>query len=100
MKVIILTHPQVITKWVNRKQEGDSVIIQAVGLHKKEAKTLKQRMFLTQAEMENLLTKGVRRRARMCPLWLTSPKVRQRWMSNQMLLIVPSILDQTSKVKL
>ena len=77
MKVIILSHPQMITKWVSQEGEGESVRIHGAALHKREAKTIKQRRFLTKEEMENLLTKGVKRRARLCPLWLTSTKVRK-----------------------
>ena len=97
MQVIFLTHPQLITKWVSQEGEGESVMIKGVALHKREAKILKKRRFLTKVEMENLLTKGARRRARLCPLWLTSAKVRKNHNSNQMLHIAPSTLAQTNK---
>ena len=97
VQVIILMHPQLITKWVNQEGEGESVRIRGVALHKREAKTLQKRRFLTKMEMENLLTKGARRRARLCPLWLTSAKVRQIHKSNQMPHTAPSTLAQTNK---
>jgi hypothetical protein len=84
MQVIVLSHPQGITTWVNQEVEGESVTIHGVALHKREIKMLRRRRFLTKEEMENLLTKGIRRRARLCPLWLTSAKVRKHVKSNQM----------------
>ena len=77
MKTVILSHPGGITKWVSQEGRGEYVRIHGVALHKREIKTLKERRGLTKEEMKNLLTKGVKRRARMCPLWLTSVKVRK-----------------------
>ena len=94
MRVIILSHPDLITKWVCLEEGRDTVKIHGVALHKREARVIKERRFLTKEEMENLLTKGKKRRARMCPLWLTSTKVRR---NTAMHHTPPSILDHKNK---
>ena len=52
MRVIILSHPDLITKWVCLEKGRDTVKIHGVALHKREARVIKERRFLTKEEME------------------------------------------------